>query len=68
MRLVHVHYALTKNKLKTELVSMNNVKGLCHTCFKSNIELVIAGEPIPICKKCKYPNETKIVIDESQVL
>lgn len=49
---------------------MDKIKGLCQNCFTSNVELIIQGEKIPICKKCKYPNENKndIVIDESEVL
>lgn len=47
---------------------MDNVKGLCHYCFKSGVELIIVGEKKPICRKCKYPNAPEITIDESKVL
>ena len=47
---------------------MNKIKGLCHTCFKSNVELVVVSEKKPICRTCKYQNETKIIIDDSKVL
>jgi len=43
---------------------MIQLKGLCHKCFSSNVELTIF-KGIPMCQKCRFPD--KITIDEERI-
>jgi len=49
------------------MIKMNQIKGLCHKCFSSNVPITInikTGKPI--CSNCfEKSNPNPITIDES---